>query len=179
MQPAVDDLTRALTDEANRTLDQCLEQIRHCTDQLSDDQIWWRPEESMNSIGNLLLHLTGNIRQWIVSGIGGARDVRQRPREFSERGPIPRARLLATIEGVVQEAQRALSAATAAELLTTRRIQGGEITGLRAIFDSVSHFKGHTQEIVCLTRMQLGDGYRYHWRPQTVEQGAEAEAETT
>ena len=176
MPPTVDDLTRALSDEANRTLDQCLEQIRHCTDQLSDDQIWWRPEKSMNSIGNLLLHLTGNIRQWIVSGIGGARDVRQRPREFSERGPIPTAQLLAGIERVVDEAQHALAAATAAELLATRRIQGSEITGIRAIFDSIPHFKGHTQEIVCLTRMQLGDGYRYHWRPQTVEQGAESEA---
>ena len=176
MQPTIDDLTRALSDEANRTLDKCLEQVRHCTDQLSDDQIWWRPEKSMNSIGNLLLHLTGNIRQWIVSGIGGARDVRQRPREFSERGPIPTAQLLAGIESVVSEAQHALTAATAAELLATRRIQGSEITGILAIFDSIPHFKGHTQEIVCLTRMQLGDGYRYHWRPQTVEQGAEPEA---
>ena len=70
---------------ANQELTNAFDRIRHCLGQLSDEQVWQRESEAMNSIGNLILHLCGNVRQWIVSGIGGAKDVRQRPNEFSER----------------------------------------------------------------------------------------------
>ena len=65
--------------------------IKQCVDQLSEEDIWWRGHESDNSIGNLLLHLSGNIRQWIISGIGGQTDARNRPKEFAERTHIPKS----------------------------------------------------------------------------------------
>ena len=71
--------------------------IKHCLDQLTDGQVWWRPKPSLNSIGNLILHLCGNLRQWVVCGVGGATDNRDRPSEFSERGPISKADLLRTL----------------------------------------------------------------------------------
>jgi len=72
-------------------LTKALDRIKHCLGQLTDEQIWRRESDAMNSIGNLILHLCGNLRQWIVAGIGAEKDVRQRPKEFSERGPIPKA----------------------------------------------------------------------------------------
>ncbi len=165
-------LAAAVITETTKCLDSCVTKIEHCLGQLTDEQVWWRPHESMNSIGNLILHLCGNVRQWIVAGIGGAPDVRERPREFSERRMIPKSELLQRLDEVVVAAAEALSKTTPEEVLRLRRIQGFDVTGLGVIFDSVPHFKGHTQEIICLTRMQLREGYKYDWVPKTAEEGA-------
>lgn len=161
MKPADHDLATAVIAESTNGLNNCVGKIRHCLGQLSEDQVWWRPHASMNAIGNLILHLCGNVRQWIVAGCGGAPDVRDRPREFSEKRAIPKTELLGRLDEVVAAATEALSKMTPEELLKARRIQGFDVTGLGAIFESVPHFKGHTQEIICLTRMQLGDSYQY------------------
>lgn len=166
------DVTQQVTAAANEVFDQCLEKIEHCLRQLTDEQIWWRPGEDMNSIGNLVLHLTGNVRQWIVAGLGNEEDVRDRPREFSERGPVPSDALWHDLETVVNEAKRVLAAAEPATMAGNHRIQGFDVTGWYALFDCVPHFKGHTQEIICMTRMQLGSEYQFHWQPETPEQGA-------
>jgi hypothetical protein len=164
----------AYLSEARRQLAARLERIRHCVDQLDDAQLWWRPRDSMNSIANLILHLCGNLRQWVLAGAGGAADARDRPREFAERGPIPRAEVLGRLERVVAEAIALLARLPESVLLEPRRVQGFEETVLSAIFSSVAHLDGHTQEIVCLTRLQLGDAYRFAWTPATPEQGAPA-----
>ena len=167
-----DELAAAVGTAAAHELDSALNRIQHCLGQVNDEQVWWRPSESMNSMGNLILHLCGNVRQWIVAGIGGEQDVRQRPKEFSERGPIPKGELVRRLEVVVEEAKRALVGITARQLLEIRRIQGSDVTGLAALFDSVLHFRGHTQEVVNMTRLQLGDRYKIAWMPTTPEQGA-------
>lgn len=149
-----------------------LEKIQHCAGQLSDEQIWWRPREEANSIGNILLHLCGNLRQWIIHGVGGAPDVRDRPAEFAQRDPVERDELLRRLKTAIDEACAVLSAATEEELLRARRIQGFDVSGLKAIFDSVTHLAGHTQEIIYITRLQLGDAYQFHWQPTTKEEGA-------
>lgn len=172
MESTTQELAAAVIGETTNCLDSCVAKIKHCLGQLTDEQVWWRPQEQLNSIGNLILHLSGNVRQWIVAGIGGAADVRDRPREFSEREMIPREELLGRLNAVVSAATAALAKMTAEELLRVRRIQGFEVSGLGAIFDSVPHFKGHTQEIICLTRMQLGERYRFEWIPKTTEEGA-------
>ena len=172
MSPIADDVSRAVLHEASVVLHECVIKIRHCLDQLTEEQVWWRPHESMNSIGNLILHLTGNVRQWMVSGIGGSADVRNRAAEFDERGPISKAELLAGLEEVVGQTNDVFRRATAADMLSPRLIQGFTVTGWAAVFHCVPHFKGHTQEIICDTRMQLKEAYRFHWQPQTPDQGA-------
>ena len=112
------------------------------------------------------------MRQWIVSGLGGEPDIRNRPQEFAERGPLPKDELVHRLEDVLQQADAVLRTVSTQRLLERRRIQGFETTGLSAIFQTVSHFKGHTQEILCLTRMQLGDRYQFHWTPSPAEEGA-------
>lgn len=176
MSQSPDDVARAALQEASTCLLQSLEKIEHCVRQLSTDQLWWRPEPSLNSIGNLVLHLTGNLRQWILSGLGGAPDLRDRPSEFSEQSRIPASRLLDGLTAVVTESLCILADQSAAEMSQIRRVQGFERNGWAVLFDTVPHFKGHTQEITCLTRMQKGASYEFHWQPQTPEQGAPSPA---
>jgi hypothetical protein len=169
-----DALAAAVGSAAAKELTSALARVKHCLGQLTDEQVWWRARPCLNSIGNLMLHLCGNVRQWIVAGLGGAADVRDRPAEFTERGPIPREELLRRLEAVVADASKVLVGLSARQLLQTRSIQGFDVTGLAAIFDSVPHFRGHTQEIISMTRLQLGDAYRFAWNPPTAEQGAPA-----
>jgi hypothetical protein len=143
-------------EEARRRLAACHERINHCLNQLNDAQVWWRPTESMNSIANLVLHLSGNLDHWIVSGVGGAQHHRNRPLEFSERTTIPKEQLSQRLCSAVSRADHVLAQVNDARLLETRRIQGFEETVLSAIFESLGHFNGHTQEIVYITRLRWG-----------------------
>lgn len=157
---------------ARRRLVESHERIQHCLNQLNDDQVWWRPREALNSIANIVLHLSGNVRQWIISGVGGAPDVRNRPQEFKERGPISRQELQRRLEDTVREADAVLARVDPGKLTAPRRIQGFDETVLSAVFDCLAHFQGHTQEIVHITRLQLGEAYQFAWTPSTPEQGA-------
>jgi len=169
---SADELAVAVGREASNELTSALGRIKHCLGQLSDEQVWQRSQPSLNSIGNLILHLCGNLRQWIVAGFGTAKDVRHRPAEFADRGPIPKDNLQRMLDHVVDEAKEVLGRLTACQLVQSQRIQGFNLTGLAAIFDSVPHFRGHTQEIVHMTRLLLGDAYKFAWIPTTPEQGA-------
>lgn len=172
MPPSAESIARAYVDAARKQLADAAKKIKHCLDQLSDEQVWWRLRESQNSIGNLVLHLCGNVRQWIVSGVGGEADTRDRPKEFAQRGPIAKAELIARLDGTIAAADAVLEALGPSQLLDERRIQGFDTTALSAVFDSLGHFNGHTQEIIYITRSQLGDDYEFQWTPSSPEQGA-------
>ncbi len=101
-----------------------LPKIERCLELLSDEQIWWRANPQSNSIGNLLLHLSGNVRQWIVSGIGGMIDARDRDAEFAARAIIPRDELLARLKQTLSEADNALANFDSDRLLERMKIQG-------------------------------------------------------
>jgi hypothetical protein len=137
--------------------DSYLPRIERCVEKLTDEQIWWRANPGSNSIANLMLHLSGNVRQWIVSGIGGAPDVRQRQQEFDARGPLPRAEVVARLRNTVQEADRVLAGVEPAALLEPRRIQGYDVNVMEAIYQVVEHFSMHTGQIILLAKMWVGD----------------------
>jgi hypothetical protein len=166
----VSDLRPALTFAVNDELDAALDRIRHCLNQLTDEQVWWRPRAEMNSIGNMMLHLAGNLRQWIVSGIGGARDIRNRPEEFSDRSELPKNNIVAMLRAAVREADGLLEKLPTEKLTAPRRIQGFDTNVLAAIFDTVAHFRGHSQEIIHQTRQILGDKFKFDFVPQGPEQ---------
>jgi uncharacterized damage-inducible protein DinB len=152
--------------DAADTLGGCRQRIEHCLKQLSDEQIWWRPQPAMNAIGNLILHLCGNLGQWIVAGVGGRPDTRQRQAEFDQREPIAKDDLLARLRKVIDEAIAAVGKQTESELLRVRPVQQWQTTGLTAIFHSVCHLEGHAQEIIYITRMLLGEKYQFLWEPK-------------
>jgi len=149
------ELTRLFIAEARfHLLQQYRPWIEACLEKLSEEEVWWRPHENSNSAGNLILHLCGNVRQWLVHGVGGAPDTRDRDAEFAERGPLPKAELLARLQQVLAEVELVLRQVTAADLPQPRRIQGFEQTIMSAIFHVVEHFSYHTGQIIYLTKMR-------------------------
>jgi hypothetical protein len=156
-----DRLRAALTHAVNDELDAALQRIAHCLNQLTDEQIWWRPLADMNSIGNLVLHLSGNVRQLIVSGVGGAPDDRNRPAEFAARDPIPKAELLRRVTEAVNLAKAAFASASDDALCGKIPVTKYDFTGIQAVVRCVAHFRGHTQEIIHQTRTILGEKYQY------------------
>lgn len=139
--------------EARQYLRDFLFKIEGCLASLSDEQIWWRPNEESNSIGNLLLHLSGNVRQWIVSGVGGAPDTRARQEEFDQRALIARAELLARLRQTLTEADEVLARLDETTLLENRMIQGHERRVLHAVFHVTEHFAMHAGQIIWITKM--------------------------
>ena len=164
------DIAATFAASAREILEEGLRKIEHCVNQLDDESVWWRPTPKQNSVANLMLHLAGNIRQWIVSGVGGAADVRDRPREFADRSSRPKAEVLETLRGAVRDADAVLARLTAEQLAQPRRIQGFDVNVLAAVFDTVAHFRGHTQEIIHITRAAAGDRYQFWFVPQGPEQ---------
>src|SRR5262245_31270461 len=108
--------------------------LLHCIENFSEDDLWWRPNEVSNSAGNLILHLCGNLRQWIVSSVGGAEFNRNRDAEFSERGPIPKATLIDNLKKVVAEVDGVFASVPESQLLARHKIQIYEVTTLQAIY---------------------------------------------
>lgn len=127
--------------------------IEACVERLTDEEIWWRPNEQSNSIGNLLLHLSGNVRQWIISGLGNEPDHRIRQQEFDERSQIPKQELIAKLKITVDEAGLVLSKLDPNILLENRKIQGKDISVMYAIYHVVEHFAMHTGQILTLTKL--------------------------
>ena len=147
-----------------------MRKIEHCVGQLNDEQVWWRPRPEMNSIANLMLHLSGNIGQWIVAGVGRAKDVRNRPLEFSDRSNRKKAEVIAILKKTATDADAVLAKLTAEQLILPRRIQGFETNVIGAIMHTIPHFRGHVQEIIHITRQQLGEKYRFDFVPKGKEQ---------
>jgi uncharacterized damage-inducible protein DinB len=146
---------RLFLESTQRTIaKQNLPLIVKCLEQLSEEEIWWRPNSASNSAGNLVLHLCGNVRQWIISGLGGAKDTRKRDLEFSERGPIPRKALVTQLRQTVREASRILSRLSDESLTRNYEIQGFRVTGLDAAFRVAEHFGYHTGQIIYITKLK-------------------------
>ena len=126
--------------------------IQRCLDVLPADAIWRRDDDASNSIGNLLLHLSGNIRQWIVSGVGGAPDARQRSAEFDARSGDDATALMARLLDTVREADAVLASLDARRLTERRTIQGRDVKVLDAVYHVVEHFSMHTGQIILLAK---------------------------
>jgi hypothetical protein len=156
-EPLREALAAALCDE----LDAAFGRIRHCVGQLTDELVWARPRADMNAVGNLLLHLTGNVRQLILSVVGGEPDDRDRPAEFAARGPIPATEMVHRLADAVGRAKAVIESASTEELCRSRSFRDSEWTGVLALVRSVSHFRGHTQEVIHMTRMILGERYKF------------------
>jgi hypothetical protein len=140
----------------NKLLNQYWPRLRRTVDPLSNEQIWWRPNEASNSIGNLILHLNGNVWQWLVASFNRLGDERDRPAEFNATGDLSAADLLARLGQTIDEAAKVLARLTSEDLLATWQIQGYTVSGLAAVYQVVEHFGLHYGQIVYITKMQEG-----------------------
>ena len=162
-ETAPTDVSQAFVQKARELLKQeYLPKIERCVEKLTDEQVWWRANPESNSIGNLLLHVSGNARQWIVCGLGGASDKRQRQTEFDERNVIPRDELLARVRTTVADVDKVLASFDSARLLESYPIQGTEATALEAIFHVTEHFSMHTGQIILLTKHATGEDLGFY-----------------
>ncbi|MEE2825890.1 MAG: DUF1572 family protein [Planctomycetota bacterium] len=146
-------------------LDQSLFKIKNCCRQLSEAQVWWSPPGTSNSMGNLILHCCGNLRQWGVNGILKQTDDRKRELEFSADHSLTKSQLLELCEATIGDSRQAIESLTPADLMSPRIIQGFEVTVLQAVLHTTTHFVGHTHQMILLTRQQLGAGYQFAWQP--------------
>jgi uncharacterized damage-inducible protein DinB len=134
------------------TLAENLDRIETCLTELPPQSIWARDSENENAVGNLLLHLEGNVRQWILSGIGTASDERDRQSEFSARTGANASVLFAKLRDTVGEAAALIRSLPHRRLAEEVSIQGYHTTVLAAVFHVVEHFSGHTYQIILLTK---------------------------
>ena len=130
--------------------------------QLSGEEIWRRPNANSNSVGNLVLHLCGNARQWIISGLGGQPDTRQRQKEFDEPGPLPAAQLMAMLDKLQQDIEATLQEVDPPELLRRRLVQTFEETGLSILVHAVEHFSYHTGQITYFVKLHKDLDMKYY-----------------
>jgi uncharacterized damage-inducible protein DinB len=134
-----------------------LPRIERCLEVLSDEDVWWRANEGSNSIGNLLLHLEGSTRAWIIGLAGGCQSPRDRQQEFDERQQIPRAELLSRLRQTLTEADGVLARLDVEVLLERRQARDEQVTVLFAVYHAVEHFSMHTGQIIMLAKMRKGD----------------------
>lgn len=144
-----------------RLLDDYWPRMRTCVQSLSDEQVWWRPNDASNSVGNLLLHLQGNIQQWIVGSFERLEDRRDRPAEFSARHGATAKELVTQLDATMQRANAVLSRLTEADLRATYQIQGYTVSGLQAVYQVVEHFALHYGQIAYITKSLVGRDFGF------------------
>ena len=136
--------------------------IRAAVESLPPDALWWRANEQSNSVGNLLMHLAGNIRQWIVGGVGGQPNARDRDGEFAARSGDDAATLLARLDAAIDEVDAVLGALTEADLLSARNIQGRDVNVLEAIYHVVEHFSMHVGQIILVAKIHSPGAVQFY-----------------
>jgi len=137
-------------------LEQCWPRLKGCVESLTDEQLWWRPNEACNSIGNLLLHLNGNVREWLVVSFKRLEDNRNRPAEFNQRELISASALLDQLGATIQQASDVLARLTAADLAARYEIQGYKVSGLEAVYHVVEHFAMHYGQVLYIVKTLNG-----------------------
>jgi uncharacterized damage-inducible protein DinB len=147
---------KLLLNAAVTKLRACTDRIAICLGKLTEDQIWARGHENENAVGNLILHLDGNARQWIVSGLGGTPDIRHRDTEFEAAGGLTRDELTGRIRATIAEATDIIEALTTEQLTRSYTIQNRSATGVDAVLNVVDHFAQHTGQIIFATKNLTG-----------------------
>jgi hypothetical protein len=140
----------------HKLLEQYWPRLRESVEPLTDEQVWWRPNDASNSIGNLILHLNGNVRQWLVASFNRLEDSRDRPAEFNERELISASALLHQLGATMHQASEVLARLTHADLIAPFEIQGHHVSGLDAVYQVVEHFGLHYGQILYIVKTLSG-----------------------
>ena len=143
-----DQFTTLFLQEIHRRIfDENFPRLKKCLGELTEEEIWERPNENSNSMGNIALHLCGNLRQWVIAGLGEQEDVRERQKEFNERGPLPVDQLLEKIETVVVDIAKVLENVKAEDLVRDYTVQGFSENGISILVHVTEHFSYHVGQM--------------------------------
>jgi len=140
----------------HKLLEQYWPRLRACVEPLGEEQLWWRPNPASNSIGNLMLHLNGNVRQWLVASFKRQEDKRNRPAEFDVPERVAGAELIGQLGATMMEAAEVLARLTEADLVARYEIQGYHVSGLDAVYQVVEHFGLHYGQIAYIAKSLSG-----------------------
>ncbi|MFK7971985.1 MAG: DinB family protein [Bacteroidia bacterium] len=152
-----------ITQEVRRRLfEESVSRVKKCLNMLSEDQVWARPNDSLVSIGNLVLHCMGNARQWLGTGLGGLQDNRKRDDEFEQKGPIPTSHLIDMLEDLEEELEGVLQKLSPEDLVKPIRIQGFEENGMSILIHVIEHFSYHVGQISVHTKLLLNTDLGYY-----------------
>jgi uncharacterized damage-inducible protein DinB len=141
-----------IAETRRRILEESIPRLRKCLTFLTEEETWRRPNPHSNSVGNLVLHLCGNTRQWIGSGLGGHPDLRQRQAEFDERGPLPKERLLEQLDEVEKLVNEVLERVRPEDLLAIHPVQVFEESGLSILVHVIEHWSYHVGQATSFTK---------------------------
>jgi uncharacterized damage-inducible protein DinB len=147
-----------------KLLEQYWPRLRSCVESLTEEQVWWRPNAASNSIGNLILHMNGNARQWLVASFNHWEDDRDRPGEFAAEEGMAASALVKKLGETMQEGTEVLARLTQADLLAQYKIQGYTVTGLYAVYQVVEHFGMHYGQILYITKNLSGADLGFYGR---------------
>jgi hypothetical protein len=165
------DVTELFLDfSRKKLLEQYWPRLRTCVESLTDEQVWWRPNAASNSIGNLILHLNGNVRQWLVASFNRSEDKRDRPAEFADTGSLSAQALLERLGATMQEASQVLERLTQADLVAPYEIQGYKVRGLEAVYQVVEHFGMHYGQIAYIAKSLTGTDLGFYRELNKTEQ---------
>jgi hypothetical protein len=154
--PATEVTSLFLEFSRRKLLEHYWTRLRACVEPLTEEQVWWRPNPASNSIGNLVLHLNGNVRQWLVASFNRQDDPRDRPAEFAAEGGLTASQLLERLGATMGEAAEVLDRLTEADLVAPYEIQGYHVTGLEAVYQVVEHFGLHYGQIAYIVKSLHG-----------------------
>lgn len=147
------ELTNDFIENACYRLDESLRMIGRSFEALSDDDIWRRPNTASNSVGNLMLHLKGNITQYAIAGLGGLKDTRHRDSEFSATSGDGKAELLQMLGNTIEQAKSSIRNCGPEALLKIREVQGFRLSGIGIVIHVVEHLSYHTGQIAFWTKI--------------------------
>ena len=145
-----------------KLLEQYWPRMRECVESLTEQQVWWRPNEASNSVGNLMLHLNGNVTQWLLAPFDRREDTRNRPAEFAERQVIPKMQLIETLGDTLEQVGKVLPRVSESDLLRAYKIQGYTVSGLHAVYQVIEHFGLHYGQIVYITKLLRGEDLGFY-----------------
>ncbi len=158
-----DTVETLLINEAKyRLLEESIPRLRKCLEKMDQQQIWYRPNHQTVSAGNLVLHLCGNVRQWLVNGLGKGADSRNRAREFEETGPIATSVLMEDLEKLEHEISDSLAKINQGDLSRRFVIQGFEVTGVSILVHVVEHFSYHVGQVTYMVKSRQGIDMGYY-----------------
>jgi len=148
-----DEFISEFVSECLYRIDENTKKLTTCLGELEETEIWTRPNENLNSVGNLLLHLCGNIRQYAISSLGNIEDTRQRDKEFSAKGGYLKSELFEKLITTVNEAKNIIQNISSEDLLRKRHVQGYFYSGMGIIIHVTEHYSYHTGQIIFWTKL--------------------------
>ncbi len=154
-----------LLSEEERLLSEYLRKIEHCAGLLTPAEVWWRPNAQCNSVGNLILHLCGNLSQWVLAGLGGAEYKRHRREEFAAEEGGDAAALVARLREVVTASQAVITRLSDDDLARVHTIQGITRTGVGVLLHAVEHMAYHTGQVVFVAKQLAGERAEIEFYP--------------